>query len=138
VPSRGIAALTLAAILPAGPAPADVADMGALVGTWTIAVHDGSARGDHGTITISRSGDGLVGDMTFTDASAQVQSTQVCQVWPGDPTISIWCTVLTPDPGGYAPDNLSVRLVSSDRMEGVMISLTSGRATLTRGETPTS
>jgi hypothetical protein len=109
-----------------------------LIGTWNIQVHGGTAEGDYGRIDIRREEGGLVGDMTFTDVSAEITATEFCQVWPGDPVISIYCVVLTPDPATYAADNLSMRRVSLDRLEGRMLSTTEGPATMTRGEAPTS
>jgi hypothetical protein len=133
----GLAACALAALL-----PGQVAAQGDLVGLWQITVHDGTAQGDHGQIEIRQTAGGLVGEMVFNDVSDSITATQSCRVWNGNPTIQIFCTVLTVDPANYAPeyfpDNLIVRLVSPDLMEGQMVSATTGTATLTRGETPTS
>lgn len=109
-----------------------------LIGTWDIEVHEGIPAGDYGTITIRRDGDRLVGDLTYTDTRADITASEFCQVWVGTPTITIWCEVLAPKLDDYWPDNFAMRRVSHDRMEGQVLSITSGAATMTRGEVPTS
>lgn len=109
-----------------------------LVGAWSIDVHGGDAAGDHGTIVIRREEDRLVADLTYTDARAGITATEACQVWVGSPTISIWCEVLAPKRDDYWPDNFALRRVGADRMEGHVLSISTGDATLTREEVPTS
>jgi hypothetical protein len=113
-----------------------------LVGLWDIEVQGGTAEGDHGQITISGTAEGLVGDLVYVDVSYGATATQTCRVWKGDTTISIYCRVVSVAPTDkahdYFPDNFFVRQVASDRMEGQTVSATSGNATLTRGEQPTS
>jgi hypothetical protein len=132
-----VAAVALAALLP-GPGMAQ----DALVGVWEISVLDGPEQGDIGQIAIRQTADGLAGDMVFTDVKDGVSATESCRVWSGTPTIQIYCTVLTVDPTrfspSYFPDNFVVRLVAPDLMEGLIVSATTGNATLTRRESPSS
>lgn len=109
-----------------------------LIGTWSIEVHGGEPAGDHGAITIRREGDRLVGDLTYVDTRADITATEHCQVWVGTPTISIWCEVLAPKRDDYWPDHFAMRRVSHDRMEGQVLSISAGAATMTREGAPTS
>lgn len=133
------AVLTLATLLSlAAPARA-TDDPRALVGLWDIRVLGGTAGGDFGTVRIRLEDGALRGAMTFVDTSAAIEATEDCVVQAMDRAVSITCTVLTPDPSGYAPDDFTLRLVTPDRMEGEMLSTTGGPAVLTRrGTVPTS
>ena len=81
--------------------------------------------------------------MVFVDVSeVETTATESCRIWHGTPTIQVYCNVLTVDPSvyvpTYVPDNLVLTLVSADRMEGQIVSATTGFTTLTRGAAPNS
>jgi hypothetical protein len=116
--------------------PAAADDM--LLGTWDITVTDGSAVGDHGTLTIVRRNGVYEGDMVFVDADAGITATERCNVWPDLPAVKVYCVVLTPQSPTYLPDNLTLDVVNPNRMEGRLVSATTGTAILTRKSVPSS
>jgi hypothetical protein len=126
----------LALILAAAALPAAADDI--LLGTWDITVTDGSAVGDHGTLTIERRNGVYEGDMVFVDVSHGTTATERCNVWPDLPAVKVYCVVLTPLSPTYLPDNLTLNLVNPNRMEGQLVSGTTGTAILTRQSVPSS
>lgn len=135
--ARGAAA-ALVLLMFSAPVRAQAVAPGDLVGTWDIRVNGGTADGDLGVIEIVEGAAGLEAYMSFTDTSAGVTATERCRVEIADPQISVICEVLTPDRSTYAPDDFDLRLTFPNRMEGRMLSLTTGAAVLTRRIVPMS
>lgn len=109
-----------------------------LLGTWDITVTDGSAVGDLGTLTILRRNGIYEGDMTFVDVDAGITATERCNVWPALPKVTVYCTVLSPVPPTYRPDNLVLEVANPNRLVGRLVSATTGTAILTRQVVPSS
>jgi hypothetical protein len=126
----------LALCLAAAALPAAADDM--LLGTWDITITDGSAVGDHGTLNIEKRNGVYEGDMVFVDADAGVTATERCNVWPDLPAVKVYCVVLTPQRPTYLPDNLTLQVANPNRLEGQLVSATTGTAILTRQSVPSS
>ena len=129
--------LVVVTVLIAASLPARAAS--GLLGIWDIEVTGGTAIGDVGVIVIRETGHGgLIGDLEYRDADAEVTATERCEVRERADLISITCTVLTPDSPLYFPDDFNLRLVSPNRLEGRLYSATGGPAVFVRREVPMS